>query len=688
MKLTVRDVNLLAYFSLMVLVALLAAVTLLRGFAQYNNLGLICLILGILCFLVIDKVGGIPDQATRPRPRDVSTSWTSLLRVQLLPYQVALYAALMTAAGLSLALRAGLDRPTIFFIIIAALYAVIALEIATMAGKGRSLGLTFLVLLQIVCVGLLFNASSFIDVYQYTDDPGMHRSIAEAIATTGHTPAGIDLSHYGTTYLFHAYYAIASIVPNVNILQVSLIIISVESVSIFLLYALCGKFTENVTASLFAALLLSFFSSYIEYANVQTTLGFALVLILLVMLCVVSIYKAPQITFRSKSFHAYLFLGLLSFLALLLTHPEFSFACVLWVAFFAVAVTLYRQVRRGTRSAMRAPLTIVLLFLVMWTFAQIYSYNGIFLVGDVQYVLGYANIGDVVNIGSQAGLQPPVASYGAFFFANIGILLFYSFITAGGFLLLKSKKESHFVLAVWVGLNFLFTILGLAFGEVQLLFSRFYYFIGPIAAISGGYVIVTFLDTVRANKRRIFRAAIVSCLCLFIFGASFLSIASERSDLLDPIFHQSTGYYAFINTYGERECKNTVFMSLAPGSTITTDYPTVASDSVPNMSGSQRAPVINAAGEMTITYAYTLSKNGTNESTSYVITMFSNASLEQLNGSYDYVIINKYALERGMIFYGTSVDQSYGWKVDGGSVSTALSQHNKLFDSNILALYN
>ena len=685
MKLTANRVNLFAYLSLVISLVFLAVLTLLRGAAQYNNLGVICLIVGILFFLVIDRARTLSSG----RASNVQTPPSSFLGVQQLPLLAALYSVLIIVGGLSLVLRSGIDRPALFFVVIAALYAVIALEIIAFAGQRHSQGLIFFVLSQIVSVTLLLQSSYFIDVYQYTDDPGTHRTLAEAIITTGHTTPLFDLTHYGQAYLFHVYYAIASIVPNIDILRVSLIIGAVQCMSILLLYLLARKFTKNITASLFSALLFSFFALYIEYAEVQTTLGLALVLVLFVMLCVVAIYL-PSKTSGAKSSGVYLSLGLLSFAALLLTHPEFSFACLLWVLLFAVSVAVYRRVQRPTWGAMRAPLMVALIFLALWLFMQLYTSNGPYLLYDVQSLLGsVGNFGsDLASVGSQGGVVPPVSSYVSFFFANIGLLLFYSLITAGCFLLLKSKNEAHIILALWAGLNFLFIIVGLALGEVAVLFSRFYYFVGPIAAILGGYVIITFLDTARANKHRALRVTLVSGLCLLLFASSLLSVASERSDLLDPVFHQSPATYAFINTYGEREAKNTIFTSLAPGSTITTDYPTVARGSVPNMSVSQQAPIHNAAGEVNITYPYTLPKNGTNESTSYVVTMFSNTSMEQLNGSYDYIIINKYALERGMIFYGAGVDQSYGWQVDAGGVLTALSQHNKLFDSNILALYN
>lgn len=612
----------------------LAFFTLRSGIQTYIHLGTACLFLGCIIFFAIDN----------RQKKKYSFQNTPLPITDIRITIVAFWVICMASIFLIVSGNSDISRPVSFFISFSMLYGVVTYQIFQLNEGNRLSGKLqiYVILFETIVASMILKMSLFSYSLFFQDDPGFHINSANIIASLGIIPLDVFGDNYGNHPLFHIFYAMGIITTGINSYDFQGVTALIQTLSILVIYLVTVKITKNQTAGLFAALLYSIFSLSILYSVVTTTQGFSTLLVLLILF-----FYIKYTSDTKKSIISILSI-ILVYLALVFTHIQYSFVPMLWLLIYTTILFFYR--RHHNRNAGWQYLAISLL--LIWIAKELYFGLGDSLLSSIA-TLG-SSVRDIFSNTCNIGMvqsSGPFQDYWMFLLTNIGIVFYYTFLTSGVLLLLKRKDKQSRIFALWSLVVFVVLIIGMAMGQQGILFSRYYYWVGLVLSILGGFVLYSITTCFQACDVRVTKNLLVLLLVISLIGLCFVAITSEKSNNLDPMLYERQTPFIFFHTHEETEMLSRLFEKLPDDYIVLTDLRTGSRGSVP------------------------LQWNGS-------ILLFSSPSLED-NRDYNCVLINRYSIEKGMIFVNND-SIVYGWQIDPSVPSTLGTKSDKIFSSDII----
>ena len=422
----------------------------------------------------------------------------------------------------------------------------------------------------------------------------------------------------------------------------------VQTVSVLAVYLITVKITEKPRAGLFAALLYSTFGLSILYSVVTTTQGFSTLNVLLIL------FFCVKYTFDIRKSIVPSSLVVIVFLALVFTHIQYSFVAMLWFLIYTVILAFYSREYRGCTSRWQRWQNLAILLFLIWFAKELYSFLGDGLLSTIGSLGSsiFDIFSNIPGIGVSQG-SGPVQGYWMYLLTNIGVIFYYTFLTGGVLLLLNSKEMKGRIFAVWSLSIFAVMIVGMAMGQTAFLFSRYYYWVGPVLSILGGVVLYSIVSCIQTCNTRVTRSPLAFILVILLVGLCFVTITSERSNNLDPVFYERQTPFIFFHTHEETEILSRYFEKIPDDYLVLTDLRTGSRGSVP----------------------FQWREN---------ILLFSSPSIED-SRDYNCLLTNSYSIEKGSLFVSND-SITYGWGIDNNALLVLSNNMNKTFSSGIITV--
>ena len=627
----------IAIFFSLVLFGALTFFTLRSGIKTYIHLGITCLIFGCIIFFVVDYC--------RPRknhPFQEATLSITDFRVTIVAFLfIVLASVFVLISG-----KSDISRPFSFFILFSLLYGVITYQIfQTIKGSWFSGKFQISVILfETIVASMLLKMSLLSYSVFFQDDPGFHIYAANIIASSGTIPLSIFGDNYGNHPLFHIFYAIGIVTTGINnYYSFQGVIALIQTLSVLVIYLITVNITKKPTAGLFAALLYSIFGLSVLYSVVTTTQGFSTLYVILILL----FYVKYASNFKNSIVP--ILLILLLYLALAFTHIQYSFVSILWLLIYATIMFLYGQRLNLNRGCYYL---VISLFLI-WVGKEMYLGIGDSLLSSIASLVSSCDMfsnAQIIGIAQNFG---PSRNYWMFLLTSIGTIFYYTFLTSGALLLLKRNELQSKIFALWSISAFSVLVLGMSTGQSGLLFSRYYYWVGIVLSMLGGVVLYSISACIRVCNLRVIKKLLTFTLIGSLIGLCFVTIVSEGSNNLDPMLYERQTPLSFFHSPGEVYILSGLFQMFPDDSVVLTDLRTGSRGSVP----------MQWQGDTLV---------------------FPSPSLED-NRNYNYLLINRYSVEEGMIFVNND-SLVYGWQVDSDIPSTLCKKMDKIYSSDIITV--
>jgi hypothetical protein len=650
-----NKVNILLYIITICLFIILINLTL-RGSAKtYIHLGILCLLAG--CLYCVFR-GNNPIAYYIPKYNKVYTL---------------LFFSILFISEISLLMKPDpISRPIIFFVLISIMYGIIALEILAFGSEKYR----WLIITQIFVTSLFIKYSYFINIYQFQDDPGFHLLVADAIAKQGYIPFNEMGLYYGNHPIFHIYCAIIMVISDFGLFNTQYVTSAIQTLSIVCIYLISIKYFKDTQMALFSALIYSIFGLGILYGYLTTTEGFSSILILIIFLSLSSIILNSQTCSLSEGLSSalckkytnfYIIIGICS-ISLIATHLLYFAFGSLWIVLLILSLFVYK-IAVGHRINLKHITIFIFIILGILIYLAIYMPSNMYIdLLSIPHQIEEKIWIVLNNLLSSGRLiqsdETMVRGYPAFLLTNLPILIFYSFITAGIFTLIKFRNPYRVLFGIWASLNLIFLFMGTILGEIlgiSYVIARYHYFMGMILSIMGGYILSDFVNRTDNNSQTPIKNNNYNKmgLVIFILLIGLLSNISERSNNLDPLIYEKETPHIFFHTNAERELLGSIFKYMPETGSLVTDLRTASRNSIPsNWRGS--------------------------------VVTFSSASLAELSLNYDYMLLSWYSLHKGMLFLDNicqGCPYTYGNKIDEYALNVKLDRFNKLFESNLISLY-
>jgi len=383
---------------------------------------------------------------------------------------------------------------------------------------------------------------------------------------------------------------------------------------------------------------------------VTTSAAFSLVLILALLTSIVCYVARP----RPRA--AYIVALIIVFVALTYTHLVYSLIGLVLLTLFIVCHALSEFLSGNRRAKFIGMLAIVA---TLWTWhlvnATVFQTP---LRALLRAITALTSLVDPNALAEVVSTSPTGSTtFQTYTVANLGFLFLLPLFLGGTLTLIDSKDHEQRAFGATAILFLVVTAISLVIGRELLLGSRNFFFLGIALASSAG-LFVSRLIGLCHNRRA--RAAAVAGFIVLALVSSFVSVAGDRSNNLDPLIYEGQTPFLFFHTRGEKEIYSSLVPLLPNGSTVVTDF----------RSGSR--------GGLTL-----------ENPESITVIRFSDFSLPELNDPYDYVVLNMYSLQAGVLVVGRAPGAPirYGLPVDIQLAVARLSTHNKIVDAGFVQLF-
>ena len=558
-----------------------------------------------------------------------------------------------------------LFKNDLFYLIVSFHFGIIFLELSIIIlNKNQNSFLIHCILFQLIISSLFLKFTFFDNIFQYQEDPGVHRFWTLMIVSSGHVPGELMGDYYSSNFIFHIHFAMMSIIEGMDPVKTQIVMVFIQTLSILFIFILIKNLLKNIYIALLGALLFSIFGLTVIYSVVITTEGYSTILVLLFFYCYIIYFDNNGIFINKNNKIKYLIIALLSFSILIFIHIQYSFAAILFAITYSLSISI-AQFNKKSIIIMKKQIVFISIITITWFSKQ--AYSGVsrgFYEGIISMINSFETLFSSWSmLGQMSLIEPPISSPTLFILSLIGILAFFGLYIGGVFSILKLDWINLKFVGIWGIITFSIIFIGLIIGEKIILFSRFYYFLGIVLVIlSSIFIYYILIYNGVNNKRKYYNNKIIKLAVLFVVVTSitFFSFSSESNNNRDPSFYKYQKPMVVFHTISEYSNWITIDSITSNSSTIVTDFR------------------ISQNGS----YPYNFSGN---------ISYFSNASMNEIelldNYNSSYVMINKYSIEKGMMYSEGQGIISYGWSVNKTELNNRLYEYEMVYNSNINYLY-
>jgi hypothetical protein len=601
------------------------------------------LLIGYILFLLIEK--------RKPfKEKKFEKLWFSDKHVNLI-------FALLFLVSLSILISYGIPsfRPFSFFVCIGLMFGIISIEIANLnEGKNLDRSHIFSILLKAIVVSYLLKITFFIGVHSDGADSSYHFLRALALSQNGTIES---MPGYSDMPFYHVFWASSSMILGVDLDLAKFVMIFIPSLGILFMYLFAKVFTSDEKASLYSALIFSFFSLTNRIRTQTEALVFPVLFLLLLYFSFRSEDRSPK---DSLNF-------IILFIALAYTHFYYSFLFLILLSLAFLTAILFKSIYENEIFKDKIS-NLFFLCGVLYTARVIYSTMS--LEWSIDAVIEV--ITSPISLEPRISLPISEPNPLQFLCVHLSELLMCSLSIVAIFLLLKKVDAKNLLLlSSFIGILLVTIISILALGGLKWgIGYRNFYMIALFLCFLGGYALRN-LELVTKNKKKIIAA-------FFIFFAtlSFFSIGSEQGNFLDPVFYSGDVPSPMFISYSEIKATGDLFSYLPRDCTILGDYRTLD-------------PANLALALVDENFR------------PFKVKTFSEPYLPELSENYDYLIINNYSVERGIILAGykdeiknildlyfpTGCERHKGLEIDKGKLLGRIKDMDRIWDSEVIKVY-
>lgn len=429
-------------------------------------------------------------------------------------------------------------RPLGYFIAIAAMAAVLAIEILFLPRRNSA---TYFALLKMVLIGLSLAWSQLLIYPSIVGvDPWWHQMFTLKILDAGHIPPGYP---YSGLPVFHLLIGATSLVTGLDYKMATMFSVSLlQLICVVLFIFLLGKFIHSTRAGLLAALSLVVANYFIgfSYWTIPNTMGVVFIPIIIYLL-----FK-----FRAERPKVSIGLSALCMAVVLLTHTVASVMLAMLLFLIWLGFELYRWLRYPAAQRAKVFLVAPMLFT-----AAALGYWAV-VSGHMRTLIAMARIGFGLEFfgippGEIAEYLDHIVPVSERLFNQLGFFLFLAFALIGTFAMLSRSLRNRYGFALLIaGMTILtVTFVGLV-GQMDLLAGRWNYLLQVLLALPVG---IGFLWLGSLPGRRFASSCVIGA---SVFVLSFLMVMSPQMNLDNLTFSPNTIVrYGF--TESELEAANT-----------------------------------------------------------------------------------------------------------------------------------
>jgi len=528
-----------------------------------------------------------------------------------------------------------LFRPLSFFVCLALMFSLISIEIININEERISNYRIFFILIKAMITSFLFNSTFFIGVYSLNGDVSMHFQRVQSIVQYGTTD---KMPGYSENPAYHLIWAISSMILGLDILSTRFVMVFISSLGVLFMY-ICGKIlTGNEKASLYSALVFSFFTltNRIQLQTEPLAFGILFPLLFYLLFC-------SRNEFRNA------LLAVILFVMFVYTHPYYSSLFVIWLSVLFLIIVLFKSFYR---SKFKDRIINLLSFSgVLWLSKVVYSMK------EIEWTVeNFVKV--ITNPLPQTTEINPTFLYAKsttlqFLCMHLSELTLVSLSTMAVFLLLREINEKNLaVIGSFIGFS-LITVVGMFIeGQKHLAWGvsfRNFYLIALFLILFGGYALAN-LEVISKNRR-----IVISTFLILFFALSFFSIASQQTNNLDPVFYAGSMQSPQFISYAEIAVLSDLLPHLSENSVVLSDHRTLTHKHLGLIHSEKK----------------------------FKSKIFSEPSLPELNEEYDYLILNRYSIDRGMVFHGVKK----GLAINRDELFNEAGKMDKVWNGGSIELY-
>jgi hypothetical protein len=465
------------------------------------------LVVAIATVLAVIACSGYLVVRKRLPPAEVLASDQAEPRLRLRMILNILFFILFSYSVMALHLRPELYvRPLSYFISIAVMVAVLALEILLLPPRK---GWNYFNLLKIIMLGLSVQWSlSFIFPSIIGVDPWFHEDFTLELVDAGHIPAH---SSYAYLSFMHLIAGISRIITGLDYKIISILFIGMPHILCGVLFIfLLGRLIYSDKVGLISALFLSTANMFVHFGIWLVPMTVAAILLLSI------IYVLFRLNIERPK--TAISLAVLLMLALILTHAIVSACLAILLCTIWAASRVYKIVY-SKRSIQPLTLNLVVLFVVAmlawWLYATANYFTALvhlFLWGFGEKFWGAPSVAEAVDF-VRLSVTPQ-----EWIFGTLGMVLFFAFSIFGSFYMMgkRSGNMHSFVIAIGGLVLLSFPYLAQLTG-LRILEERWHYFAQIILAVPLGVAVwLLFYHLPRKGIIRTFTIIISSLVITFL----------------------------------------------------------------------------------------------------------------------------------------------------------------------------
>jgi len=413
-------------------------------------------------------------------------------------------------------------RPILFFILIALLYSLVAIDIATLPKHKMYMYITlvkcvFLSEYVILSSQILFPSLVGIDVHS-------HGLFTEKILDFAHIPEGFAYSNAPITHLITG---TAVLITNLDFKTASILSIGLDCAIILLSVFIITTSLANYKLGLFAALSVGIADSFIRFSifSIPNTVGYIFILLLLLLIITKSDTRN-----RMKT---YSYLIMLFLLLLIATHPLSAYMQFVILLLFWISAMIYWHIFPSKDQVALVTGAIVSFFFVAMIMYWMYISGHMWYIADtIKYTIDMDFAGYEGFHGNLATL-----SYSSVLMNRLGWVILFG-VSIFGIFLSMSKKILNvriFCLLIFMGFITFVALIGSALGFTYLIAERWLTLSEILMAIPLAFS----LGYLASSPQKVFTA--IAIFGIF-FCLSFFCITNNTANMDSPVYTNEAFY--------------------------------------------------------------------------------------------------------------------------------------------------
>lgn len=400
------------------------------------------------------------------------------------------------------------------------------------------------------------------DIIQYQDDPGAYLVMTKSLVTHGKV-VSIPLwsHHYGIPY-YNIWQAMLLLIPEIHEANLQLISTVVLSFNFLLLSYIMFKKMFNQNIAYIAMILSLVFPVTLKWTYVQDSRAFAMIFILLGLISYLSFERSS----------AYLIVLIISWFSILNSHYFYSLIFVILIFVPMIILMAIPPIdRKGQYIRVRSRWIVILA--VVSYLSKVSMYQDIFL----PFVWGFYRLvhdGSLKNLAITSTTQLALGE----FLMYLPFLIYIILSVAGAFMYvenfdMKSTKDIQIMLSL-ISISVM-SVPIIKMGMYILNPRRIFYFLGLVFGLLSSITIWEISKrTISKKLGSVFIFIILLLLC-------FLSISSNLSNQLDPVFYNGKYPVLYYHTLSEKYSILGISNWISREASICSDYKTTSRYIVP-----------------------------------------------------------------------------------------------------------